>query len=266
MSGNAQEKNAEEDADELDVEAHVAVENVAELVGDDALQFVAVEPGERPARDGYRRVAQFQSGGKGVDVGFGIQDKDLRDWDARGDGHFLHHVDQTAFGRIRCFGVDPAGAQHFRHGAAAFFQSVHLVDAGGQDHDDNGHGHEDEKRGIEKREGGKPLVVVVGFAGVEGGVGVCADIQVPGQADGQGRHQHNYGHGEEKRDELPPAVFAGPGLPGKEVGRTVGVHAFRQEKDTLGAVRSSGFSTASRRAAALKSNADAITFWGNFSR
>ena len=45
-----QHENAEAQADQLLVEAHVAVQDVAELVRDHALQLGAIEPLERTAR------------------------------------------------------------------------------------------------------------------------------------------------------------------------------------------------------------------------
>ena len=48
-------KNAEDDAHEPQVEPHVAVEDVAEFVADDALQFVARQQFHAAARDGDGR-------------------------------------------------------------------------------------------------------------------------------------------------------------------------------------------------------------------
>ena len=48
---HGQAQDAENDAHEAEIEPHVAVEDVAELVADDALQFVALERGDATARD-----------------------------------------------------------------------------------------------------------------------------------------------------------------------------------------------------------------------
>ena len=49
QADQAEQQNAGEQADQPHVDAHVAVEDVAELVPDHALQFVAVELVQRPA-------------------------------------------------------------------------------------------------------------------------------------------------------------------------------------------------------------------------
>ena len=54
-------------ADQPDVQPHVAVEDVAELVGDDALQLVAGELLGAAAGDRHHRVAGRVAGGEGVD-------------------------------------------------------------------------------------------------------------------------------------------------------------------------------------------------------
>ena len=51
-----QHEDAEAEPDQLLIEPHVAVQYVAELVRDDALELRAIEPLERAARDGDRRV------------------------------------------------------------------------------------------------------------------------------------------------------------------------------------------------------------------
>jgi hypothetical protein len=58
------------------VEAHVAVEDVAELVADDALQFVAGELFERAAGDGDDGVARGEAGGEGVERGLVVEHVD----------------------------------------------------------------------------------------------------------------------------------------------------------------------------------------------
>ena len=52
----------------LRIEPHVAVQDVAELMGDDALQLVPRQVAERTVRDADRRVTLPESRGKGVDA------------------------------------------------------------------------------------------------------------------------------------------------------------------------------------------------------
>ena len=61
-------ENAKQDAHELDVQAHVAVEDVAEFMADDALQFVAGQLGDAAARHADRGIPSGVPGGKGVDA------------------------------------------------------------------------------------------------------------------------------------------------------------------------------------------------------
>jgi hypothetical protein len=97
-------KNSENGSHEPQIEPHVAVENVAELVADDALQFVARQKFHAAARDGDGRVAGFVAGGEGVDAVLVVHDINLRHGHAGRDGHFLDDVEQLAFvgvGRVR---------------------------------------------------------------------------------------------------------------------------------------------------------------------
>ena len=86
--------------DQAEVEPHVAVEDVAELVADHALQLVAGERLERAARDGDDGVAGRVAGGEGVDARLVVQHVDRRHGHAGGDRHLLDHVEQPALGRI----------------------------------------------------------------------------------------------------------------------------------------------------------------------
>jgi hypothetical protein len=51
-----QHQDSEQQADQADVQAHVAIEDVAEFVGDHALQLVAIEPVQRAAGDRDHRI------------------------------------------------------------------------------------------------------------------------------------------------------------------------------------------------------------------
>jgi hypothetical protein len=92
------------DSHEPEVQPHVAVQDVAEFVADDTLQFVAREQLHAAARDGDGGVAGLVAGGEGVDAVLLVHDIDLRHRHAGGDGHFLDDVEQLAFvgiGRVR---------------------------------------------------------------------------------------------------------------------------------------------------------------------
>src|SRR5690606_29603077 len=64
------DENTEDEGGQLDVEPHVAVEDVAELVADDALQLVAREFFERALGDRDDRIAGGQAGSEGIDAVF----------------------------------------------------------------------------------------------------------------------------------------------------------------------------------------------------
>ena len=103
-SDDGEAKDAKNDSHEPEVQPHIAIENVAEFVADDALQFVARQNFHAAARDGDGRVAGLVAGGEGVDAVLLVHDIDLRHGHAGGDGHFLDDVEQLAFvgiGRVR---------------------------------------------------------------------------------------------------------------------------------------------------------------------
>src|ERR1035437_4595670 len=97
--GEAQ--NAKNNSQQPEVEPHVAIQNMAEFVADDALQFVARQHLDAAARDADGRVARRMAGGKSVYAFLAIQNVDLRHRHAGGDGHFLDDVEQFAFVRVR---------------------------------------------------------------------------------------------------------------------------------------------------------------------
>ena len=102
--------HADQDADQR-LEADVVVADVRHLVGDHALELVAVEAVEQPARDGDGGVLRVATGGQGVGRGLveHVHRRHLRQ--AGGDGHLLDHVEE-----LRLLGVGhAAGAAHREH-------------------------------------------------------------------------------------------------------------------------------------------------------
>ena len=92
---DGEHEDAEQHAHQADVQAHVAVEHVAELVRDHALQFVALELVEAAPRHGDRGIGGRVAGGERVDAGFVLEHVDFRHRHAGGDRHFLDHVAQA---------------------------------------------------------------------------------------------------------------------------------------------------------------------------
>src|SRR5690606_38547480 len=72
----ADHQDTENDSGDTDAEPHVAVQNVAEFVGDHALQFIAGEFVERAACDSHGGIAGGEAGGKRIESGLVLQDVD----------------------------------------------------------------------------------------------------------------------------------------------------------------------------------------------
>ena len=143
MADVAQRGDAENDAHQPHIKPHVAVQNVAEFVRDDALQFVARQGGKRAFGDADDGVGFVESGGEGVDglrVGRKINGRRLR---AGGERHFVDDINQPFFGGIRGFALDQAAAERARDAvAAAAFEGDDFAAGGEQNQaaDDGGDG------------------------------------------------------------------------------------------------------------------------------
>ncbi len=114
-----QHENAEGEADQLLVEAHVAVQDVTDLVRDDALQLGSFEMLERAACHGDGGIAGRETGRKRVDARFLLEDVDLRNGQAGRQRHLLDDVDEAALERVVAFAGDARAAEHPRDMAAA---------------------------------------------------------------------------------------------------------------------------------------------------
>ena len=115
----AQKQYAVQDADHPQIEPHVAVEDVAELVGDDALQLVARELLDAAARDADHRVARREPGGERIDALFVFHHEHGRHRDARREGHLLDDVQEAAFVRLERIGINPPPAEPLGDARAA---------------------------------------------------------------------------------------------------------------------------------------------------
>ena len=110
---------------------------MAELVTDDALQFLAIERLERSGGNAHDRVVGTEAGGERIDAAF-VDAIHRRHANARGDGHLLDHVQQAAFGENSRAGVDLPSAQHFYDGAPAGAERQILVETRTGDADEHG--------------------------------------------------------------------------------------------------------------------------------
>ena len=119
----------EQQAHQPHVEPHVAVEDVAELVRDDALQLGAVERRQRAARHADRRVRRVVAGRERVDAALLLQQIDLGHRHAGGDRHFLDDVEQPALQRIGRVRRDAHAAERAGDDSAAAAEHHRLVEA-----------------------------------------------------------------------------------------------------------------------------------------
>ena len=156
---DGEEQDAEQQPDEADVQAHVAVHDVAELVRDHALQLVAVEPVQCAGGDGNGRVRSGPAGRERVDALFVRQQIHLGHGCAGRDGHLLDHVAQPSQPRIGRVLRHVHAAQLAGHPAPAAAQSHRAHQRGepdrGNRHDagDDEHPGQSSGRGVEGVEG-----------------------------------------------------------------------------------------------------------------
>ena len=100
-SNNRNPQDPMKPADESQVQLHVAIKNVTELMRDDPLQFIARQKLHRAFRHSNHGVFRPKAGGKGVDAGFAIQHINRRHRNTRRDRHLLDDVLQFALIRLR---------------------------------------------------------------------------------------------------------------------------------------------------------------------
>jgi len=135
-------QDAVHDTDQPDVQPHVAVEDVAELVGHDALQLVAIQVLQGALRYGYHGVARGVAGGKSVNARLVGQHVHARHGHARGNGHFLDDIQQPLLARQLGLVKDLSAAHHHRYRGPAGGQLADLHGAGPADQQQHGDGHD----------------------------------------------------------------------------------------------------------------------------
>ncbi len=184
---------------EADVDAGVAVDDVAQLVGHHPLELVAVELIQGPAGDGDGRVRRAVAGGQGIDAGFVLQDVDLRDRHPRGQGHFLDQIAQAPLAGVRRARVQGGAAQFLGHLAAAGPQPG-AAPPGRRDDQGQGQGAGP----------GHHTQVYVCRMPAQGSVSPPEQGQ---QTQGQGIHQgHHRHHRQGEEDHQDPGAQPGPFL------------------------------------------------------
>ncbi len=121
IADQADHHDAVQQTHQADVQAHIAVEDMAELMGDYTLQFIAAEFANAAAGDADHGVAGFVTGGEGID-GFILHQVNRWNRRARSDSHLFHDVEDLAFIRVARAGIEQAAAQRLGHHLAAAAQ------------------------------------------------------------------------------------------------------------------------------------------------
>ena len=92
VARQANDENAVQHTHQADVEPHVAVKDMAELMGDDTLQLLAVQMVDQSLGHPDDCIARCETGRKGIDARFTGEDIHRRCRYAGRDRHFFHYV------------------------------------------------------------------------------------------------------------------------------------------------------------------------------
>ena len=114
---------------EAHVQTGVAVQDVAELMGNHALKLVAIQQLQAAAGNTDGHVALGVTGGEGIYAPFVIQDVNLGHGQARGDGHLFDDVAQLLLVGLRGAGLDAPATEQFRHHGPAGGELADLAEA-----------------------------------------------------------------------------------------------------------------------------------------
>ena len=115
---DAQNQNAVEQRDNAQVDAHITVENMAELVGHYALKLLSVEQIDGALVDANHCVMNAKARGESINTVF-TNEIYRRHRHTSRNGHFLYHIKQLALLRVTRVLVDQHAAKRFRHRLAA---------------------------------------------------------------------------------------------------------------------------------------------------
>ena len=123
-----------DDCDQAEVESHVAVQDVAELVGNDALELVAAELLGAAAGQADHRLLRPRAGGEGVDALLVVHHEDRRHRQPGGERHLLDNVEHLPLERVGRVGRQATAAEREGQGLASAGQLRRLVKAAGPNH------------------------------------------------------------------------------------------------------------------------------------
>ena len=129
-----QEEDAVQKPHEANIEPHVTIEDVAELMPDDPLEFVARKALDTTARDPHSGIPCAVACGEGIDALL-VEHIHLRHRHARGQRHLLHHIQKPAFVGVGGGGIHRSAAKHFGDGLSTLRKLGNFHQA--TDHDSN---------------------------------------------------------------------------------------------------------------------------------
>ena len=173
-------------------------------MGDDPLQFVALEPPHAAIGHANHRVVDGVTGCEGIDPLFAVHHVHLRHWHARGDGHLLDDIHQLLLVGVGAGHVHQPPAHH-RGDAGSATQLTFTVQPGQTDHHERPEHDPQGKHRIQKR--GEIKVALVPIAAG----------QRNGHGDDQEVQQRNKQHRDAKQKNQNPGFFLGLPLALEEV-------------------------------------------------
>jgi len=200
-------EQAENDADEPEIQPHIAVQNVAEFVADDSLQLVAGKHLNATTRDPDGGIAGRVSGGKGVDGLFPVKHVNLRHRHTRSDSHFLDHVEQLALVRFGGVRIHQPAAHQGGDRAAAAGQLIRFIGAADEDDRQHADGDSQEQSRVPQNELRFAAVAMV----------VPAPVDVENKQADEVTRRDDTDHREDEIKDQQLCLFPGPVLLGKEI-------------------------------------------------
>ena len=101
-SHHCDHQQSKQQSHQANVESHIAVQNVTELVSDDPLELITAQFRDCAPCDTDCGIGRVLPSRKGVDAELLLQQVDLRHWNAGGNRHLLDDIEQPALLRIAC--------------------------------------------------------------------------------------------------------------------------------------------------------------------
>ncbi len=108
----ADQQDTRQHGDQPDVDAHIAVEDVTELVGDDPLEFIAAQGLQRTPCHNQHRLIGLIAGHEGVDRHLLVHHEQLGDRNPARQGHLLGDIAQLALATVPGIRRNRPGACH----------------------------------------------------------------------------------------------------------------------------------------------------------